>query len=40
MFLKFIEDELPIWVKFHEYWLNQTQVPVYIVRYEDFEMSP
>ena len=37
----FIQDEIKIWVEFHEYWTKSPQdVPTYIVRYEDLLTKP
>lgn len=41
IFEDFLEREIEIWVKFHEYWMaSNLRIPVYIVKYEDLLTNP
>lgn len=33
---RFVSAEAVVWTAFHEFWLAQSEVPLLVVRYEDF----
>lgn len=35
-----VENEMEIWLRFHEYWLEKSPVPVTVVRFEDLIRAP
>lgn len=40
---KYLEDVIPLWVNFHDYWFdvaNKKALPVYFIRYEDLINNP
>ena len=39
-FERLVRNEIEIWLKFHDYWMHSSNVPILLVRYEDLVQHP
>jgi len=39
-FVGLVQNEMSIWIRFHRYWLEQVDIPILVVRFEDLIRDP
>jgi hypothetical protein len=37
---QWVKNEITVWRDFHNYWLQQTEIPLHVIRYEDLVARP